>query len=278
MSGKLHPAGFPGTLYDPIERTRTSGILRQRPKIRLYVESGLAAGGAVALTPEQAHYLHAVMRQGPGDEVALFNGRDGEWRARIDTIGKNKASLVPMEATAVQEGSPDLWLVFAPIKRARIDFLAEKATELGVSRLVPVITRHTAVERVNVGRLRANAVEAAEQTGRLDVPTVDEPVALDALLGRWPAGRRLLVLDETGGGRPIVAAAQSLLADGAAVPPCAILVGPEGGFAEDELVRLRALPFVITAGLGPRLLRSDTAALAALACWQAAAGDWPRPS
>lgn len=245
------------------------------PKIRLYVESPLVAGQAVELAAPQVHYLHSVMRLKAGDEVSLFNGRDGEWRSRIEAIGRGKGRLVPAECTAAQEPPADLWLAFAPVKRARIDFLVEKATELGVGRLLPVITRRTVVERVNLARLRATAVEAAEQAWRLTVPDIAAPQSLDALLAGWPAGRRLLAMDETGGGRPIAEVAAGFAGrDGAGAEPCAILIGPEGGFAEEELIRLRALPFVVTAGLGPRILRCDTAALAALACWQAIAGDW----
>jgi 16S rRNA (uracil1498-N3)-methyltransferase len=163
------------------------------------------------------------------------------------------------------------------VKRARIDYIAEKATELGVSVLQPVLTRHTAVERVNVDRLRANAVEAAEQTERLTVPEVREPIDLGKLLAGWPAGRRLLMCDETGGGPPI-AEALSQLDDAARAAPWAIVIGPEGGFADVELQALRRIKDVTSVGLGPRILRADTAALAALACWQALLGDWRRPT
>jgi 16S rRNA (uracil1498-N3)-methyltransferase len=247
----------------------------ERPRIRLFVDAPLTDGGTVALDAKQAHYLFTVMRLGLGGAGALFNGRDGEWRAEVESAGKNKGLLRLIGQTVAQSPAPDLWLVFAPIKRARIDFLAEKATELGVSRLVPVITQYTDVARVNTGRLRANAIEAAEQTERLSIPEVDEPRPLDALLDAWPTGRLLVTLDESGGGRPILEAlAEIAQGDGLAPPPCAILVGPEGGFAAQEMQKLRALPFVTTVGLGPRILRSDTAALAALACWQATAGDW----
>ena len=177
------------------------------------------------------------------------------------------------DRTRAQTVEPDLWLAFAPIKRARIDFLVEKATELGVSALLPVFTRHTAVERVNVERLRAHAVEAAEQTERLSVPTLHEPQTLSGLLANWPAPRRLLMCDEAGSGAPIALALAAL--DGPArAAPWAILIGPEGGFAADELANLHGLPFVTPVSLGPRILRADTAAIAALSCWQAALGDW----
>jgi 16S rRNA (uracil1498-N3)-methyltransferase len=240
-------------------------------KIRLFVEHPLAAGGAVGLTPEQAHYLRSVMRLGPGTPLLLFNGRDGEWRARIDGLGKGWASCAVESRTRPQSAGPDLWLVFAPIKRARIDFLAQKATELGVAALWPIFTRHTAVGRVNRERLQANAVEAAEQCERLTVPAVMEPAELEAALARWPAGRRILLCDESGGGMPI---ADALAVTGTKPAPWAVMIGPEGGFAAEELDRLRKLPIVTAVGLGPRVLRADTAALAALACWQAIAGDW----
>ncbi len=242
------------------------------PKTRLYVEEPLAEGQAVGLAAAQAHYLGTVLRLGRGDAVALFNGRDGEWRAAIDGIGRGWCSLAVAERTRAQSAAPDLWLCFAPVKRARIDFVASKATELGVARLCPVLTRHTAVERVNTERLRANAIEAAEQCGRLDVPEVAAPVALDALLADWPESRRLMVCDETGRA-PAIDAALAPFA-GAPPGPWAVLTGPEGGFAAAELDALAKRPFVIPVGLGPRILRADTAAVAALACWQARLGDW----
>ncbi|MEQ8394402.1 16S rRNA (uracil(1498)-N(3))-methyltransferase [Thalassobaculum sp.] len=239
---------------------------------RLYVTAPLADGAVVGLESGQAHYLRSVLRLGPGEGVALFNGRDGEWLARIDGIGKGWASLVVGHQTRPQRGEPDLWLAFAPIKRARIDFTAQKATELGASLLWPVMTRHTMVDRVNTDRLTANAIEAAEQSDRLTVPTVREPTTLDKLIAEWPEDRALLLCDESGTGHGI---AEVLAAAGPAVRRRAgFVIGPEGGFAQEELDRLRKLPFVTAVGLGPRLLRADTAALAALAVWQAVAGDW----
>jgi 16S rRNA (uracil1498-N3)-methyltransferase len=246
-----------------------------RPKVRLYVEAPLEAGQVIGLDPAKAHYLGAVMRLAAGAEVALFNGRDGEWRARIDGVGRGWCSLAAVECLRPQRASPDLWLVFAPIKRARIDFVAAKATELGVAALRPVLTRHTTVERVNLERLRANAVEAAEQCERLDVPQVVAPVALEALIEDWPRGRRLMLCDESGASPPVAAALAPFA--GAPAGPWAVLAGPEGGFARSELDALNKREFVTAVSLGPRTLRADTAALAALACWQALIGDWRTP-
>ena len=242
---------------------------------RLFTTSDLAAGVEAPLDEAQAHYLRHVMRRGEGAPLSLFNGRDGEWKATLSLRGK-KAAIALVEAqTKAQTVEPDLWLCFAPVKRARIDYIAEKATELGVSVLQPIVTQHTAVERVNVERLRANAVEAAEQTERLTVPEVRAPVDLGRLLDEWPAGRRLLMCDETGGGPPI-GETLAALDDSARAAPWAIVVGPEGGFASAELAALRRIKDVTAVGLGPRILRADTAALAALAVWQALAGDWRR--
>ncbi|WP_422001088.1 16S rRNA (uracil(1498)-N(3))-methyltransferase [Reyranella sp.] len=244
---------------------------------RLHVDADLAAGLDVALDEAQAHYLRHVMRRADGAPLLLFNGRDGEWRATLEARGRKAAVARVGERTREQAVEPDLWLCFAPLKRARIDYVAEKATELGVAVLQPVLTHHTIVERVNVERLRANAVEAAEQTERLSVPEVRPPAALASLLDGWPAGRRLLVCDETGGGPPIATALSGLDA-AARAAPWAILIGPEGGFDSGELAHLRRISDVMAVGLGPRILRADTAALAALTCWQALVGDWQRPT
>ena len=239
------------------------------PSTRLHVATDLAGGLSIGLDPSQAHYVKSVLRLGPGDWVALFNGRDGEWLGRIDGVGKGWCSVTLTEQRRPQESAGDLWLAFAPIKRARIDFLVEKATELGVSELLPVYTERTIVERVNLDRLRANAVEAAEQTERLSVPVLHEPEPLARLVARWPAQRRLLLCDESGTAPPI---AESLR--GAPRGGWAVLTGPEGGFTQTELDALRKLPFVCAVSLGPRVLRADTAALAALAVFQALVGDW----
>ena len=243
------------------------------PKIetRLYVEDDLGEGLTVGLDHARAHFLRSVLRLKRGARIAVFNGHDGEWAARLDALGKGWASLVVERQRREQAQGPDLWLVFAPIKRARLDFLVEKAVELGVSRLQPAMTRHTAVSRVNHERLAANAREAAEQCERLEVPEVGAARPLFDIMGDWPAGRRLLVCCERGAARPLTAVLQEAAAREES--PWAILVGPEGGFARSELDGLSKLPFVTPVGLGPRILRADTAALFALACWQAFLGD-----
>jgi len=234
---------------------------------RLFVESDLSAGSEAALDEAQVHYLRHVMRRAHGAPLLVFNGRDGEWRATLEGHGKKVAVARLGERTREQVAEPDVWLCFAPVKRARIDYIAEKATELGAAVLQPVLTQHTNVERVNVERLRANAIEAAEQTERLTVPDVRAPVELARLLADWPAGRR-----------PPIAEVLSGLDASARLAPWAIVVGPEGGFAPAELAALRQIKDVTAVGLGPRILRADTAALAALACWQALVGDWRRPT
>ncbi|MBM3645508.1 MAG: 16S rRNA (uracil(1498)-N(3))-methyltransferase [Alphaproteobacteria bacterium] len=241
---------------------------------RFFVDAPLAAGTEVSLADAQAHQLRHVLRRETGAPLLLFNGRDGEWSATLAWPRRADAVARVDEQTRSQTAEPDLWLCFAPLKRQRIDLVAEKATELGAARLVPVLTTHTVPERVNVERLAAHAIEAAEQTERLSVPEVATPTTLEALLAAWPQNRRLLWCDETGEGPPIAEA----LRTEAAASSWAILIGPEGGFARDELARLRALPAGLAVGLGPRILRADTAALAALAIWQAMRGDGARPT
>ena len=236
--------------------------------IRLFVAASLADGAAVELGQEQAHYVKNVMRLKEGDALALFNGSEGEFGARIESFAKRAARLRVEDRLRAQQSEPDLWLVFAPLKRARIDYLVEKATELGASALVPVITRHTNVERLNLERLRAHAIEAAEQSERLTVPRIDEPRALEEMLATWEASRRIMLCDESG----TAPMAATVLA-GQSAAAWAVLIGPEGGFAETELDALRKLPFVSPVSLGPRILRADTAALAGLAVLQALRGE-----
>ncbi len=238
--------------------------------IRLHVTSDLAPGLAVAPTLDQSRYLTQVMRLKAGDDLLVFNGRHGEWRASVAEVLKKGVILRAEEQVREQTHGPDLELIVAVVKKARIETIAEKATELGAARVRLVLTHRTNADRLRLDRLDAIAEEAAEQTGRLDVPLVDDPMKLDALLDGWDAERRLMFCDETGGAPAIGA----LTAAGGG--KWAILIGPEGGFSPEEGERLRALPFTTAVSLGPRILRADTAAIAALTLWQAAIGDWER--
>lgn len=236
---------------------------------RLFVTSKLGAGAAVTLSKDQAHYLGNVLRLKQGDNFLLFNGRDGEWWAELGAIGKKGAEARLDHQARPQEDGPDLHYLFAPLKRARLDYMVQKATELGVSVLRPVITRHTVAERVKSGRLLANAIEAAEQCGILRVPEVHEPEKLSNLLGAWDEGRRLIFADESAPHASPIEALKSLKGG-----PLAVLIGPEGGFEREERAALLAKPFVLPISLGPRVMRADTAAVAALALVNAVLGDW----
>jgi 16S rRNA (uracil1498-N3)-methyltransferase len=236
---------------------------------RLFVTAKLEPGATVALGKDQAHYLRNVLRLKQGDNLLLFNGRDGEWWAELGAAGKKEAQVRLDHQTRPQQAGPDLHYLFAPLKRARLDYMVQKATELGASALRPVITRHTVAERVKSERLVANAIEAAEQCGILRVPEVREPEKLAKLLDGWDEGRRLIFADEQA---PHVSPLDALatLAPG----PLAVLIGPEGGFEREERAALLAKPFVLPISLGPRVMRADTAAVAALALVNAALGDW----
>jgi 16S rRNA (uracil1498-N3)-methyltransferase len=237
-------------------------------KVRLFVNAHLAAGAQLEVSPAQSHYLLHVMRTQAGGRVRLFNGKDGEWLSQVIRVSRRSCRLACIDQTAPQSDTPDLWLVFAPIKKTPADYLSQKATELGVRVLQPVFTRRAIVHRVNIDRMRANAVEAAEQSGRLTVPEIRQPLELAKLLSRWPNDRKLLFCDEAGA-PPI---AQMLLD-----PPkgaWAVLTGPEGGFDPEERELVRACQSAISVSLGRRILRADTAALAALSVWQALCGDW----
>jgi len=238
-------------------------------KVRLHVDAALSGGARVVLEDAQAHYLLHVMRAKTGDLVSLFNGRDGEWLARIAETAKRNCTLLCEKQTRAQDVTPDVWLCFAPIKKTPADYVVQKATELGVRALQPVFTRRTIVTRVNEERMRANAIEAAEQSERLTVPEIREPVALDKLLQAWPRERVVLFCDEGGDAQPIAKAAAKIETNS-----IAILTGPEGGFDPAERDLIRAQSFVVPATLGPRILRADTAALASLSIWQALKGDW----
>ena len=236
---------------------------------RLFVNAPLAVGADIPLTDAQARYLVAVLRLGAKARVLAFNGRDGEWGCELSLPVQKGGRLVCREQTRAQAAVPDLTLLFAPVKRHGTDLLAEKATELGARVLQPVITRRTNAETVRTDRLRAIVIEAAEQTERLDIPEVREPLPLAKLLDGWDAGRRIVFADEEGDAKPLLDVA-SALASG----PLALLTGPEGGFDPEERRLLRGLPFVTPVSLGPRILRAETAAIAALALIQAAWGDW----
>ncbi|HEX5281732.1 MAG TPA: 16S rRNA (uracil(1498)-N(3))-methyltransferase [Micropepsaceae bacterium] len=239
-------------------------------KLRLFVEAPLEANARIRPDTGQTHYLLHVMRARAGDRVLLFNGRDGEWRAQVADVSRRECALVCEAQIRAQQRGPDLWLAFAPVKKTPGEYLAQKATELGVAMMIPVITERTVARRVNAERLRANAIEAAEQSERLTVPEIRDTQSLPAMLDAWPAGRGLIFCDEAGDALPI---AEALAASG----PWAgwgVLTGPEGGFAPSERDRIRAQPFVVPVSLGPRIMRADTAALAALAVWQAVLGDW----
>lgn len=236
---------------------------------RLYVPDDIAEGRAVEPDAPQIHYLLNVLRLGDGAEILLFNGRDGEWRATLTQAGKRKASLTLVERTRPQPPLPDLLYCFAPLKQGRLDYLVQKAVEMGAGALQPVITQHTQVTKLGIERLQANAIEAAEQCGILAIPPVREAVKLERLLIDWDAGRRLIFCDEDFGTNNPLPVLQ-----GIDERRLGLLVGPEGGFSDAERRELRALPFVTAIPLGPRILRADTAAVAALAVVQAAIGDW----
>jgi len=238
-------------------------------KIRLFVDHPLGEGQTVPLERDQAHYLFGVMRRGTGDGVLLFNGRDGEWLATVAEAGKRAGSLACVSQSGPQRMPPDLWLLFSPIKKARTDFIVEKAAEMGAARILPVQADFTNSERIRQDRLQAHAVEAAEQCGGTYVPEVSNLQKLDRLLSDWPDDRQLMFCDESRTAAPVLPALQ-----GAAPGPWAILIGPEGGFAPEEAARLHALPGVLPVTLGPRILRADTAAAAAVTAWQAVLGDW----
>ena len=234
---------------------------------RLYVHEPIAAGANLTLDPRQAHYLGNVMRKGVGDELLIFDGRSGEWQARVFEAGKKRMTLAVERLTREAETLPDLTLAFAPVKRAQTDWLVEKATELGVARLQPVITARTIADRVKLDRLEAIAIEAAEQCGRTVIPEILDPAPLDRFLKM--SGQHPLYFADEQGGAPVAGA----MAPG----PAAILIGPEGGFTDQERALVRRLDNAVAISLGPRILRAETAALAAVAAYMALAGDWRAP-
>ena len=246
-------------------------------KVRLFVEAGLGDGLGVVPNRDQIHYLLNVMRMSDGDHVRLFNGRDGEWLGRLDEVKKRSCLIALEKKTREQEVLSDIWLLFAPVKRARLDFMVQKAVEMGAGRLLPVNTARTNVARIKQDRLRANAVEAAEQCGLLSVPEVEEPQSLGALLNDWSAnmgGRRIIFCDEAAPKASTLEQLQDLEGAGPPMGPLAILIGPEGGFSPAEREQLLSRDDTHAISLGPRIMRADTAAVAALAAIQLVLGDW----
>ena len=235
---------------------------------RLFLDDDLTTGATIPLEPDQSNYLRNVLRLGAGDDVLVFNGRDGEWRAEIAEAGKKKTVLALRDRMRGQTPSGDLWYLFAPLKHARLDYMVQKAVEMGASRLQPVMTRRTQAGRVNLDRMRANAIEAAEQCGILNIPEIEEPQKLEQVLSNWNEDRRLIFCDE-GADMDNPLAVLNTLQRG----PLAVLVGPEGGFDESERSLLLKHPSVTAISLGPHILRADTAAVAALALVQASLGD-----
>lgn len=240
-----------------------------RAKIRLFVEAPLGGAQGIVLNKEQSNYLFAVMRLKTGANVLVFNGVDGEWLAEVVEANKRGGRLACVEQTAPLCLPPDLWLLFAPIKKTRTAFIVEKATELGVARILPVLTEFTNSDRLNIERLRAHALEATEQCGGTFIPKVCDAARLSAVLDDWPDDRRLMFCDES---REALPAAQALAAQSGS--KWAIVIGPEGGFSEGEVMKLRGMAQVTSVTLGPRILRADTAAVTAITLWQSVLGDW----
>ena len=239
---------------------------------RLFLDAPLAAGASVPLSREQANYLLNVLRLKEGDRVLVFNGRDGEFHAALEAVTKKSAALRVGDMMRGHEASPDIHYLFAPLKHARLDYMVQKAVEMGACRLTPVLTARTQIHRVNLERMRANAIEAAEQCGILALPEIHEPVGFDALLAGWPSDRLLIFCDEDAPVADPLAALVARRENGA--NKLAVLIGPEGGFDERERKALMRVPSVLPISLGPRILRADTAAVAALALIEAALGDW----
>lgn len=241
---------------------------------RLYTQEKLSTGGIICLNPDQSHYLSSVLRSAAGDPIRLFNGQDGEWLSTIQDLPKSKKHGITLAITSSyrdQSAEPDLWLCAAPIKKQFFDFMIMKATELGVAVIQPVVTARAQVREVNIDRLRAIAIESAEQSERMTIPQINEAIALDKLIKEWPSNRVPLICAEFGDAQPIGNALTGSQKNNKAA---AILTGPEGGFTQDEMKALRSLPQSVSLRLGPRILRADTAALAAISCWQSCCGDW----
>jgi 16S rRNA (uracil1498-N3)-methyltransferase len=238
---------------------------------RLYVDHPLGPGAGLGLDAGQANYLRNVLRLKTGAPVLVFNGQQGEWRASLADSGRRSLSLVVEECVRAQTAALDLHYLFAPLKHARLDYMVQKAVEMGAARLVPVLTRHAQIARINLDRMRANAIEAAEQCGILTLPGIAAPIAFERLLAERDPARLLVFCDEDAEVKDPVAALAAVRGEGGGI---AVLVGPEGGFAEDERAALLKLPNVVRLALGPRILRADTAAIAVLTLVGAVLGDW----
>jgi 16S rRNA (uracil1498-N3)-methyltransferase len=243
--------------------------LRHTP--RLFVKNALETGQGVEMETEQVHYLQRVLRIKHGDVVRLFNGRQGEWKATVSLLAKRDVTLTVQEQTRKPQPEPALWLCAAPIKKAHFEYMIEKATELGISDFQPILTSRTQIREINPDRCRAIAIEAAEQSDRLTIPEIHNPATLNDLAAKWSSTHNLIVCAEWGKATPVTQAIQTMQ-----VQETAILIGPEGGFAADELEKLRSIQKAHFVRLGPRILRADTAAIAALTCWQALCGDWQK--
>ena len=236
---------------------------------RMFVPGDFSVGATIEPDRDRTNYLVNVLRLRPGDTILVFNGRDGEWRARLAEAGRRSCRLEMEEQVRTQTSAPDIHYLFAPLKHARLDYMVQKAVEMGAGRLRPVITQHTQVARVNLRRMRANAIEAAEQCGILTIPEIDAPKPLAQILDEWDAGRRLVFCDEGAATANPAGTLKDLPRS-----PAALLIGPEGGFSDEERADLLRRPYVTALSLGPRILRADTAAVAALALIQAFIGDW----
>jgi len=250
--------------------------MRNHKLKRLYVDSPLVSGGVIILSDSQHHYLRNVMRLSSNANMLVFNGQDGEWKVELTHCDKKTSQALVLEQTRTQPYQPDIWLCYAPIKNSHSEYMIEKSTELGVSRFQPILTQHTIVNRIKPEKIRAHSIDAAQQCGRLSLPEIGPLLpSLDKALQDWPESRRILLCDETGQGTPIAQALSSYTAQHQdSSEPWAIFIGPEGGFSHSELALLYKLPYVTSVSMGPRVMRADTAAIAALTCWQSHLGDW----
>jgi 16S rRNA (uracil1498-N3)-methyltransferase len=244
------------------------------PKIRLYVKDNIAKSELIDIDFQQVHYLRNVMRQTAGQQVSIFNGRDGMWRAEIVEISRNSGVLTPVEKLIEQESVQDIWLLFSPVKRTRTDMIIEKATELGVKEIHPILTKYTILKRVSVDKFESTAIEAAEQSRRLSIPKIYDIKSLKDTLSVWDTNRNLYYLDFSDKSVPI---AKSLLNEEKG-KPCAFIIGPEGGFAPEDRELFESYDFCKPISVGPRILRAETAVISAIACWQSICGDWQENS